>query len=59
MSIFVELPAAEFLSLHPEVLSLLPVGLRLELVSDPDYLVRWDGKKVEFGFANDAWCIGK
>lgn len=58
---FLVLSVPAFLDAYPEIASLLPPALVLELLSEPDYLVRFspDSGRIEFGFASDSWELSR
>lgn len=56
---FLELFVPAFFDAYPEIAPLLPPAFVLELLSEPDYLVRFfpDFGKIEFGFPSDDWDL--
>lgn len=52
---YIEMPLKAFVKLFPGVLDEMPT-LRY-LLPDENYLVRYDGNRIEFGYKEDAWLI--
>lgn len=58
---FLELSVPAFFDAYPEIAALLPPAFVLELLSEPDYLVRFcpDSGRIEFGFSSDSWELSR
>lgn len=53
-----EMSAREFFAEYPEALDKLPVSMRLDFLSDDNYIVRVSSHGiVEIGYASDSWRI--
>ena len=56
---YIQLPAVVFLDTYPGIAACLSPDFVLELLSEPEYIVRFnpDTHQVEFGFPSDDWKI--
>ncbi|GGB87142.1 hypothetical protein [Glycocaulis alkaliphilus] len=56
---YIQLSATVFLDTYPGFAAYLPPSFVLELLSEPEYVVRFnpDTYHVEFGFSSDDWCL--
>lgn len=56
---YIQLPVTVFLDTHPGFAACLPPGFVLELLSEPEYVVRFNPctYHVEFGFPSDDWGL--
>lgn len=58
---YIELSFSDFCKSYPDVVSSLNPFFVLELLSDPEYIVRFspDTGRFEFGFSSDNWITFK
>ena len=54
---FIQLPFSVFVAQFPEVLGMFPPAALKEFLSDKNYIVRFDGDKLEIGYSEDEWTI--
>lgn len=54
---YMQMPLRQFAKMFPDVAKNIPM-LDM-LLSDPNYIVRIKDNKLEIGYTEDAWQIGK
>lgn len=56
---YIQLPSTVFLDTYPGFAAYLPPSFVLELLSEPEYVVRFNPETyhVEFGFPSDDWDL--
>lgn len=58
---YLELPFKVFIQCYPDALQMFPPGMRLDLLTDPNYIIRVhdNGKSTTFevGYSSDNWNL--
>lgn len=58
---YFELPFKVFIQRYPDALQMFPPGMRLDLLTDPNYIIRVrddsQGITFEVGYSSDDWKL--
>lgn len=58
---YIELPFKVFIERYPDALQMFPPDIRLDLLTDPNYIIRVrddsQGTTFEVGYSSDDWKL--